>query len=232
MPLGVIRCRYEIAAGSLRPVRGSQLFAMATHYGARERIESRYPPYGTRIRVGRVPGTNVREQVNQRARDRWRRQGDNLVRSIRWATAHNYNLARTWPNICAEGITHMNYVMSANSSPPTPPHRIAILMSPEVRFLQCRVCHLTYTFPDGLKFGAVAKQFDSHSCVSPTRKTAWQTDRRFIVLRYEGKVPVLASCDKCERKFFTPTKLLHETVGAEEYLGRKFDVHECAQPKR
>jgi hypothetical protein len=126
----------------------------------------------------------------------------------------------------------MDYVMSANSSPPPPPHRIAVLMSPEGRFLQCKDCHLTYIFPDGLKFGVVAKQFDAHTCVTPIRKPAWLTDRRFVVLRYEGKVPALASCAKCERKFFTPTTLARDAVGAEEYLGRKFDVHECGEAKR
>ncbi len=126
----------------------------------------------------------------------------------------------------------MDNVMSAISSPPAPPHRIAILMSPEGRFLQCRDCHLTYTFPDGLKFGVVAKQFYAHSCVTPLRKPAWQTDRRFVILRYEGKVPALASCGRCERKFFTPTTLARDVVGAEEYLGRKFEVHECAETKR
>jgi hypothetical protein len=121
--------------------------------------------------------------------------------------------------------------MSANSSPP-PPHRIAILMSPEGRFLQCRDCQLTYTFPDGLKFGVVAKQFDAHTCITPIRKPVWQTDRRFVVLRYEGKVPALASCARCERKFFTPTTLARDAVGAEGYLGRKFDMHECTEPRR
>jgi hypothetical protein len=125
----------------------------------------------------------------------------------------------------------MDYVISAKNPPP-PPHRIAILMSPEGRFLQCGDCHLTYTFPDGLKFGVVAKQFDAHTCLTPIRKPAWQTDRRFVVLRYEGRVPALASCARCERKFFTPTTLARDAVRAEEYLGHKFDVHECAEPKR
>ena len=65
--------------------------------------------------------------------------------------------------------------MSASSSPPpSPPHRIAIIMSPEGRFLQCRDCQLTYTFPDGLKFGVIAKQFDTHACLSliRSRRTA------------------------------------------------------------
>ena len=105
-------------------------------------------------------------------------------------------------------------------------------MSPEGRFLQCRDCQLTYTFPDGLKFGVIAKQFDAHSCVSPIRTPVWQIDRRFVILRYEGKVPALASCSKCERKFFTPPMLMRDASGAEEYLGRKFDVHGCEEAKR
>jgi hypothetical protein len=39
----------------------------------------------------------------------------------------------------------------------------------------------------------------------------------------------MASCGKCDRKFFTPTTLTHDAIGAEEYLGRKFDVHECEE---
>ena len=54
-------------------------------------------------------------------------------------------------------------------------------------------------------------------------------ERNFIVLRYQGKVPTLASCTKCERKFFTPTSYSRDSVGAEEYLLSKFDRHECAE---
>jgi hypothetical protein len=59
------------------------------------------------------------------------------------------------------------------------------------------------------------------------RIPAWHNDRRFVILRYEAKVPVLASCAKCERKFFTPPTLARDVVGAEEYLGQKFDFHQC-----
>ena len=115
--------------------------------------------------------------------------------------------------------------MSASSSPP--PHRIAIVISADGRLLQCIDCHVTYPFPNGIKFGVVSKQFDGHSCVTPTRTPAWQTDRRFVILRYEGKVPTMASCAKCARKFFTPTALMRDASGAEMYLGRKFDLHLC-----
>jgi hypothetical protein len=117
--------------------------------------------------------------------------------------------------------------MSTSSSPPSPPHRLAVIMSPEGRFLQCRDCQLTRTFPDGIKFGVIAKQFGAHSCVTPMHRPAWHNDRRFVILRYDGKVPALASCARCERKFFTPSALIRDASGAEEYLGSKFDVHEC-----
>jgi len=42
----------------------------------------------------------------------------------------------------------------------------------------------------------------------------------------------MASCAKCERKFFTPATFARDSVGAEEYLGQKFDVHECEESKR
>jgi len=58
----------------------------------------------------------------------------------------------------------MDAVMSASGSPPPPAHRIAVLMSPEGRFLQCRDCNLIFQFPDGAHFNAVAKQFASHLC--------------------------------------------------------------------
>ena len=116
---------------------------------------------------------------------------------------------------------------ASSSSPPPSPHRIGLIMSPVGRFLQCSDCQLSFTFPDGAKFGVIARQFAAHSCVTPMRKPAWHTDRRFVILRYECKVPALASCSKCYRKFFTPTALIRDASGAEEYLGRKFDVHEC-----
>ena len=43
-------------------------------------------------------------------------------------------------------------------------------------------------------------------------------ERNFIVLRYEGKVPAMAGCEKCQRKFFTPTPYYGDAVAAQEYL--------------
>ena len=115
--------------------------------------------------------------------------------------------------------------MSASS----PPHHIGIIMSPVGRFLQCRECQLTYTFPDGAKLGTIAKQFGSHLCLSLICSAGKQTDRRLVIVRHEGKIPAMASCTKCQRKFFTPTALASDAVGAEEYLGRKFDGHVCLE---
>src|SRR5579859_5114092 len=107
------------------------------------------------------------------------------------------------------------------------PHLIAILMSPEGRFLQCRNCQLSFTFPNGAQFGVIAKQFGSYLCSSPMRIPARRLIAASSSSRYEGRVPAMASCAKCERKFFTPATFARDSVGAEEYLGQKFDVHEC-----
>jgi hypothetical protein len=122
--------------------------------------------------------------------------------------------------------------MSTSSSSLSSLHHIGILMSPVGRFLQCSKCQLSFTFPDGITFGALAKQFDAHACAIPARRPAWQTDGRFVVLKYEGRIATWGSCERCERKFFTPTALMRDASGAEEYLGNKFDMHECAEPKR
>ncbi|MGA9978921.1 MAG: hypothetical protein WBQ08_09830 [Candidatus Sulfotelmatobacter sp.] len=61
---------------------------------------------------------------------------------------------------------------------------------------------------------------------------AAMAERRFIILRYVGKVPAMASCTKCRRKFFTPNTVAHDAVRAYEYLWHKLDLHECAgEPK-
>jgi len=118
----------------------------------------------------------------------------------------------------------------ASSSPlPPSPHRICIIVSPVGRFLQCSACQLSYTFPDGVQFGTIAKQFESHLCIPPLRSQNWRTDSRFVIVRYEGKVPAMASCSKCERKFFTPVTFARDAVGAENYLRQKFDLHVCTE---
>ena len=46
-------------------------------------------------------------------------------------------------------------------------------------------------------------------------------------MRYEGQVPMMAACTKCLSKFFTPTELAHDAIGAERYLFHKYDLHRC-----
>ena len=53
-------------------------------------------------------------------------------------------------------------------------------------------------------------------------------ERKFTVLRYEGKVPAMGICEKCQLKFFTSDKYYGDTSAAQEYLQSKFDQHRCA----
>jgi hypothetical protein len=57
-------------------------------------------------------------------------------------------------------------------------------------------------------------------------------ERRFVVLRYEGKVPVMVSCSQCQRKFFTPVQFASDAVIAERYLTYKFNLHRCPEDER
>jgi hypothetical protein len=118
----------------------------------------------------------------------------------------------------------LEHAMSASCSPSPSSHRVGILMSPEGRFLLCRDCKLSFEFSDGIQYGAIAKQFEFHSCGS--------SERRFLILKHEGKVPAMASCAKCQRKFFTPSSTFErDAIGAEQYLANKFDLHRCEGSK-
>jgi hypothetical protein len=54
-------------------------------------------------------------------------------------------------------------------------------------------------------------------------------ERSFVVLRDEGKVPTMASCTKCQHKFFTPAQFAGDAVIGERYLTHKFDLHRCPE---
>jgi hypothetical protein len=118
---------------------------------------------------------------------------------------------------------------------PLSPHRIGIMISATGRFLQCSVCKLSYIFPDNEQFGTVAKQFASYACssaiavlVSGVADGALQgKERCLIILRYEGSIPMMASCAKCERKFFTLATFSRDPMAAEEYLAHRFAAHQC-----
>jgi hypothetical protein len=65
------------------------------------------------------------------------------------------------------------------------------------------------------------------------RATFAMAERHFVVLKYRGKVPAMAGCEKCERKFFTPSTYSRDAAGAHEYLLSKFNQHECEEkPKK
>jgi hypothetical protein len=51
-------------------------------------------------------------------------------------------------------------------------------------------------------------------------------ERPLVILRRSNKTPVLAMCENCSLKFFTPRELARP-VEAEKYLQQKFNSHEC-----
>jgi hypothetical protein len=57
-------------------------------------------------------------------------------------------------------------------------------------------------------------------------------ERRLVILKHSGKTPVLAKCEKCEIKFFTPRELTNLPVQADEHLWQRFYSHECSYEGR
>jgi hypothetical protein len=57
-------------------------------------------------------------------------------------------------------------------------------------------------------------------------------EREFKILVYVDKVPSMASCTKCHRKFFTPRWTFpHDPRGAELYLMERFMQHRCPEDR-
>jgi len=52
-------------------------------------------------------------------------------------------------------------------------------------------------------------------------------ERRFSIIKYMGKTPYLATCERCHLKFFTPTALSRKPVEAEQNLRNRFEIHKC-----
>ena len=52
-------------------------------------------------------------------------------------------------------------------------------------------------------------------------------ERRLLVLQYMGNAPFLATCERCQLKFFTPRELGHKLVEAEQNMQERFDSHKC-----
>jgi hypothetical protein len=52
-------------------------------------------------------------------------------------------------------------------------------------------------------------------------------DAGFLVLKYKGETPVLATCLRCQLKFLTPAEMMGDFMGASEYLSKKYKDHHC-----
>lgn len=52
-------------------------------------------------------------------------------------------------------------------------------------------------------------------------------ERRFLILKYMGKTPFLATCERCHLKFFTPRELGRKPVEADQNLRNRFEIHKC-----
>ena len=51
--------------------------------------------------------------------------------------------------------------------------------------------------------------------------------RRLVILKHVGKTPFFAACELCHLKFFTSRDMERDSVGAEQHMRYKFDIHTC-----
>jgi hypothetical protein len=56
-------------------------------------------------------------------------------------------------------------------------------------------------------------------------------EREFVILRQVNGAPNLASCKKCQLKFFAPKDFSRDPVRAMEYLIEKFARHSCPEKR-
>jgi hypothetical protein len=91
-----------------------------------------------------------------------------------------------------------------------------------------------------LQSGHITCQFDRTFDVLTTNRTLTvaqpknlchtvraMAEHSLVILRYQGTVPVMASCSKCHHKFFTPSTFQYDAVEVKGYLVSKFDWHQC-----
>jgi hypothetical protein len=52
-------------------------------------------------------------------------------------------------------------------------------------------------------------------------------ERRFLILKYMGRTPSMATCEQCHLRFFVPLELIKDPAQAELKLRQKFVNHKC-----
>ena len=57
----------------------------------------------------------------------------------------------------------------------------------------------------------------------------FSSERTLVILKRVNKVPSLATCSSCQRKFFTLATYHDDPAGAEQYLHDKFVMHRCQE---
>jgi hypothetical protein len=55
----------------------------------------------------------------------------------------------------------------------------------------------------------------------------FSSERTLVILKCVNKVPSLAACSSCQRKFFTLATYRDDPARAEQYLQEKFVMHRC-----
>jgi len=93
---------------------------------------------------------------------------------------------------------------------------------------RCSRCRQVFTTPPGATANPEKATRDFYSAFATHICIITIPGRSLVILKHKDKVPILASCSSCHRRFFTIATLLHDSRAAEQYLLEKFDRHDCS----
>jgi ferredoxin len=93
---------------------------------------------------------------------------------------------------------------------------------------RCSDCGKIFTTPLDAVANPEKATRDFYAAFAVHQCLAKNLGRSLVILKYKDKVPIVASCSACHRKFLTIATLLHDSRGAEQHLLEKFDLHKCS----
>lgn len=93
---------------------------------------------------------------------------------------------------------------------------------------RCTQCSQIFSTPPEARANAEKATRDFYAGFAAHKCLAKGLSRSLVILKHKDKVPLVASCSACHRKFLTIVAFLHDPRGAEQYLLEKFDLHKCS----
>jgi hypothetical protein len=93
---------------------------------------------------------------------------------------------------------------------------------------RCTQCSQLFSTPPEARATPEQATRDFYAAFAAHQCLAVNLSRSLVILKHKDKVPIVASCSACHRKFLTVVAFLHDQRAAEQYLLERFDLHKCS----